>query len=179
MWGFWDGAHWQSNAPIYNADWSLKPSGEAFIDQIYHQWWTNLHEQTPASGDLTLRGFKGKYRLRVACGTTMQEQDVVLDGDKTLTINLQCLSRTRDEIAAENFQVRFEGAQQQVKVQWEGIDNPTSILIFNALGQKVASTNHPAGNGYDFEVAHWPAGIYYVKGEVKGQTVTNKVLIHH
>ena len=30
MWGFWDGDHWLGNAPIYNRDWSLKPSGEVW-----------------------------------------------------------------------------------------------------------------------------------------------------
>src|SRR6478609_4239347 len=30
MWGFWDGAHWHKNAPLYRQDWSLKPAGQAY-----------------------------------------------------------------------------------------------------------------------------------------------------
>lgn len=41
MWGFWDGNHWHQNAPIFNLDWSIKPSGQAYIDKVFNEWWTN------------------------------------------------------------------------------------------------------------------------------------------
>ena len=41
MWGFWDGKHWQNDAPLFNQDWTLKPSGEAYLDLVFHQWWTD------------------------------------------------------------------------------------------------------------------------------------------
>jgi endo-1,4-beta-xylanase len=37
MWGFWDGAHWQNDAPLFNRDWSLKPSGEVFMDYVFNR----------------------------------------------------------------------------------------------------------------------------------------------
>jgi len=30
MWGFWDGNHWKGNAPLFDIDWNLKPSGESY-----------------------------------------------------------------------------------------------------------------------------------------------------
>jgi len=34
MWGFWDAAHWKNDSPIFHQDWSLKKSGQVFIDYV-------------------------------------------------------------------------------------------------------------------------------------------------
>ncbi|MGO4374617.1 endo-1,4-beta-xylanase, partial [Paenibacillus sp. MCAF20] len=59
MWGFWDGAHWQNNAPLFRSDWSLKPSGEEWRKLIYETWWTDSQGITNASGVYEDRGFYG------------------------------------------------------------------------------------------------------------------------
>lgn len=68
MWGFWDGAHWYQNAPLFRLDWTLKPSGQAFIDLVFNEWWTNGSGQTDAGGEYKLRGFKGRYKVTVNAG---------------------------------------------------------------------------------------------------------------
>ena len=65
LWGFWDGHHWLNNAPLYREDWSLKPSGEAYIDLVFHQWWTDEQGRTDSQGQLTTRGFLGDYLITV------------------------------------------------------------------------------------------------------------------
>ncbi len=65
LWGFWDGQHWLNNAPLYREDWSLKPSGEAYIDLVFHQWWTDEQGRTDSQGQLTTRGFLGDYLITV------------------------------------------------------------------------------------------------------------------
>ncbi|TYP73158.1 GH35 family endo-1,4-beta-xylanase [Paenibacillus methanolicus] len=65
LWGFWDGAHWQNNAPLFRGDWSLKPSGEAWRSLIYDTWWTETAGQTDASGVYAARGFYGEYDITV------------------------------------------------------------------------------------------------------------------
>lgn len=66
MWGFWDGAHWQSNAPLYRSDWTLKPSGEEWRRLIYDVWWTDDHGTTDTEGAYRTRGFYGEYDITVA-----------------------------------------------------------------------------------------------------------------
>ncbi len=178
MWGFWDGAHWTNNAPIFNNDWSLKPSGEAFIDQVFHQWWTNTSAQASTSGDVTLRGFRGKYRLRVACGNNIQEQDIVLDGDKTLTVTLNCTTRTREEETDFGFTVQPNLVSNQMAVRWESFQTPTVVEVYNALGQRMVAVQQPLGNAYVFEVSNWPAGVYFVRGDFDGNLVSRQVLVH-
>ena len=179
MWGFWDGAHWLGNAPIYKEDWSLKPSGTAFIDQVFNQWWTNTAAQTPSSGNVTLRGFKGKYRLRVACGTSIQEQDVVLDGDKTVIVNLNCTTRTREAAGEVAFSISPNLVRNQLVANWETPISPSALSVFNALGQLVANVQKPEGSAYVFEVGNWPAGVYVVRGDFGGKNVLRKVVVQH
>lgn len=69
MWGFWDGAHWQHHAPIFNTDWTEKPSGKVYEDLVLHDWWTNADGTTDAAGSYALRGFLGDYEVTVTKGS--------------------------------------------------------------------------------------------------------------
>jgi len=71
MWGFWDGTHWQNDAPIFRQDWSVKPSGAVFIDWVFHKWWTDVEGKTGENGEYIARAFYGDYVV-----------DVEFDGQK-------------------------------------------------------------------------------------------------
>jgi GH35 family endo-1,4-beta-xylanase len=68
LWGFWTGAHWMNNAPIYRRDWTLKPSGEVFFNLVFHRWWTSVDGVTDANGRFETRGFLGDYEIEVRVG---------------------------------------------------------------------------------------------------------------
>jgi len=65
MWGFWDAAHWKRNAPLYRADWSLKPAGEAYRKLVLETFRTNASGKTDAGGKFATRGFFGEYEVVV------------------------------------------------------------------------------------------------------------------
>jgi endo-1,4-beta-xylanase len=65
MWGFWDGSHWFQDAPIFRQDWSLKPSGEVFIDYVFNKWWTNDSGLTGREGRFATRAYYGDYDISV------------------------------------------------------------------------------------------------------------------
>jgi endo-1,4-beta-xylanase len=69
MWGFWDGAHWQSKAPIFNRDWTEKPSGKAYEELVLRDWWTKADATTDAQGSCKVRGFLGDYEITVTSGS--------------------------------------------------------------------------------------------------------------
>lgn len=79
MWGFWDGSHWLNNAPLYNNDWTLKPSGQVYADLVRNLWWTEKNGVTDSSGEYSFRGYKGTYE-----GTVEYEGKV---GRFTVTLN--------------------------------------------------------------------------------------------
>lgn len=63
LWGFWDGAHWMNNAPIFRRDWSVKPSGQAYLDLVHNRWRTDAEGTTGSDGAWLVRGFLGDYTV--------------------------------------------------------------------------------------------------------------------
>lgn len=86
MWGFWDGNHWFENAPLFNLDWSLKPAGQAFIDLVFEEWWTETELMTDAQGKAAIRGFKGVYEITYAKDGELQRDTITLSEDRELTL---------------------------------------------------------------------------------------------
>ncbi len=92
MWGFWDGAHWKDNAPMFDEDWNLKPSGQAFIDLVFNEWWTDKFETTAANGVINTDGYKGKYIIQVNCDEVILDTVDLSDDGIDLVYNCQELS---------------------------------------------------------------------------------------
>ena len=65
MWGFWDGNHWKGNAPMFDMSWNLKPSGFAFNDLVFNQWWTNESGTSASNGEFVTAVFKGEHTITV------------------------------------------------------------------------------------------------------------------
>ena len=86
MWGFWDGAHYGGNAPLFDLNWNLKPGGKPFIDLVFEKWWTPpTSSTTDKSGKIFLRGFKGKYKITITNGDELFVDTISLKSDLKLT----------------------------------------------------------------------------------------------
>ena len=68
IWGFWDGDHWHGDAPLFRSDWSLKPAGEAYLDQVFNKWWTTSEQTADYRGRAAVRGFLGDYEITASYG---------------------------------------------------------------------------------------------------------------
>ena len=90
MWGFWDGAHWFNWAPLYNLDWSLKTSGQAFQQLTQHTWWTNSSGVTDGAGVYQTRAFKGAYQVTIGTGSSACSFNVQLDAGLAITTSSDC-----------------------------------------------------------------------------------------
>ena len=90
LWGFWQGDHWLGNAPIYNLDWTLKPSGQVWRKLIYGDWWTRANGVSNARGAFTTRAFFGDYDLQVSAqGKTARAKIAFPSSKKTVTVVLK------------------------------------------------------------------------------------------
>ena len=78
MWGFWDGSHWLKNAPVFDDDWSVKLSGQQYIDLVYNKWWTQENGKTASDGTFNVKGYYGDYLITAS-----------KDG-KTSTVDVKC-----------------------------------------------------------------------------------------
>ena len=89
MWGFWDGQHDVSNAPLFREDWTLKPSGQAYVDLVFRQWWMEETAKADATGALRTRGFLGQYDIAASAGgkSGLVQADLGKDG-ATIVVTL-------------------------------------------------------------------------------------------
>lgn len=180
MWGFWDGAHWEANSPIFEEDWSLKPSGEAFIDQVFNQWWTDTTAQVNANGQTTVRAFKGKYRVYAVCGNAMKYQDFYLQGDTALTFQLLCTSRVREAEALPGLTVTPTLVQDELRVEWDAGELSGSLhwQVSDAAGRLLNQGQAAAANGkFSLPTAAWPPGMYFLSVANGGQRKTMRVVL--
>ncbi len=65
MWGFWEGANWIPQSSMYRRDWSLTPTGKAYKELIFNEWWTKATGTTDKKGTFTVPAFYGKFRVTV------------------------------------------------------------------------------------------------------------------
>jgi GH35 family endo-1,4-beta-xylanase len=68
MWGFWESAHWKPEAAMFRSDWSIKPNGEAYLDLVFNEWWTEEDVDADALGEALVRAFKGEHEVSVSWG---------------------------------------------------------------------------------------------------------------
>jgi GH35 family endo-1,4-beta-xylanase len=140
MWGFWDGAHWHNNAPMFYEDWTMKPAGQTFIDMVFDEWWTETSGATNEQGAYGLRGFKGKYKITIDCG-----DEVIVDTIE-LNNNLEVI-KTGSELTTD---LHTPGASIGVKVYpnpatglltlEKTTEGPIQILLYTPNGQLVLQT---------------------------------------
>ena len=88
MWGFWDGAHWKKNAPIFRTDWSMKPSGKVWNDLIFKKWDTKVAGKTDDGGRMALRGFKGEYTISIKYKGAAKVLRASLTKDSSVSVKL-------------------------------------------------------------------------------------------
>lgn len=122
LWGFWEGQHWLPDAALFRRDWTIKPSGIAWTNLVFKEWWTDATAIADGAGRANFRGFKGDYVITVTVGGLSQRQAFGLLGDTRLVVTLTNLppalkaTRVEDELRlswpapAPGYQLEGKGA---------------------------------------------------------------------
>ena len=63
QWGFWAGSHYAPAAALWAEDWTIHPHGQAYLDLVFRDWWTDLDLTTDPHGRVAFRGFFGDYEV--------------------------------------------------------------------------------------------------------------------
>lgn len=176
MWGFWDGAHWKSNAPMFEQDWTLKPSGQTFIDLVFDEWWTTGGGQTDSDGKYNIRGYKGTYEITVDCGNG----DVLVDTVELLADQLfvkvdGALVAGVEDAEVLEFNVFPNPAKDYLHIQKANSD-ASQLQIFDAKGVLVFDAQMNSDRltvPLDFGI-----GVFEVVLKVDGHSATRRVLVH-
>jgi endo-1,4-beta-xylanase len=180
MWGFWDGAHWLGNAPIYNQDWSLKPSGTAFIDQVFTKWWTDEKVSTITTGEAKVRGFKGRYKVTVKLPDgKIGTQILDLAKDTAIVIN-NFSTGINDLFFDFNMKLAPNPSVSNLKMTWNDTftNEMAQIQIRNIQGVVVFEKQINLSDGQaDLESFQKISGVYFVSLKTKQRVQTQKLIV--
>lgn len=144
MWGFWENAHWRPDAAMYRSDWSIKPNGEAYLDLVFDEWWTDESLVSDPEGMAELRGFKGDYEITVTLnGETVVLPVTLADGGLQLQVALSILAGDFDsdgDVDGRDFLVWQRNPSVGDLADWQanyGVGSLSSV-------ESVASVPEPA-----------------------------------
>ena len=77
---------WQPAGAMLRKDWTVKPNGQAFMDWVHKEWWTDVTGSTGRDGACTTRGFLGDYRITATVGGKEKTRLVKLAKSGTITV---------------------------------------------------------------------------------------------
>lgn len=176
MWGFWDGAHWHGNAPMFYEDWTLKPAGATFIDLVYNEWWTEESGATNANGIFTLRGYKGAYKITIDCGDEVLVDTIDLRYNTILTKTGSEVSVGLDsdlDIAQAHIYPNPASERLTIEKKYPGA---LMARLYDALGKQVYARRLTADKT-DIPLS-LEAGLYELVLESNGQLIqVEKVVV--
>ena len=183
MWGFWDGAHWQNDAPIFNRDWSLKPSGAVFVDWVLNKWWSEAQGVGDDRGLWTMRGFYGDYEINVRFRDAAHSQTMTFDPDhRVLTVVLN-LDLTPPEpptglVLYQNYPNPFS---EMTRIPF-GLSSGAAVhfQVFNSEGDTVIDRRSRYDDGWHeilIELGALSSGVYYYRLHDGHGAQTRKMLL--
>lgn len=68
QWGFWEGNHWLPQAALWRKDWTIKPSGRAWLKLVKEDWMTKASLRSDRKGAAQVRAFLGTYEVTATVG---------------------------------------------------------------------------------------------------------------
>jgi len=177
-WGYWQGAHWLSNAPFFRLDWSMRPAGQAVADLLFNKWWTNTTTLTNANGIAQIRGFKGKYRVTVSFNGKVGYVDTLnLVENTNLSVALPT-SVGLNDLRAENFKMEFANPVHAASfLNITCSEAPLNVEILSTDGKVVQQLQHP-GLKFNLLSPESP-GLYILRAQLDNKLWVNKKLILH
>lgn len=174
IWGFWDGNHWFQNAPLFNLDWSLKPSGQAFLDLVYEEWWTEADLTTDENGNTGIRGFKGTYEITYTQDGVTKKDTIVLSEDMAITLGTNQTTDITDLQEEAGIKIYPNPAQDQLFIRRE-TTAPVQLSILSADG-KVLSTQRIVAQTMQLPL-NIPSGFYTLIWEEEGRRFYQKLVV--
>ena len=178
--GFWDGKHALEDAPLYDQNWNLKPSGQSFMDLVFKEWWTKETNLTDENGEVGIRAFKGEYEILVTFNNETYSTPLQLKADETLVIELP-IATNIEEIERQNRFMLFPNPSNGVfQLQYDFPQNSELQLeVYDLLGRKlqVFSKNVLPQKMFlhSFELQ---SGAYFVKVRDGQRIMIEKIVVH-
>ena len=170
MWGFWDGAHWKNNAPMYDIDWNLKPAGEGFINKVFDEWWFDETVTLDEEGYLDLRVFKGDYELFLQ--DTNETFDFSLTTDTTATISGSLVIST-SEVDFENEFILFPNPTDGLVTIYNKSDYAFESEVVDQAGRVIMKSGR--SKNHKLDISGLNPGHYFIRIIQDGNSFVKKI----
>jgi hypothetical protein len=175
MWGIWDAIHWRDDSPMFRDDWSLKPSGQAFIDLVFDEWWTDESGETDMDGRYVTRAFLGTHIVIVEHNGTSTTDTILLEGEKTvfnLTLDRPTSTSEHESTYATLGQNQPNPANGITTFAFSVKEaGHARLILYNAVGipiQTLIDNRLSAGiHKYELNVEALPSGTYVYRLETE------------
>lgn len=175
MWGFWDGNHWKDNAPLYDFDWNLKPSGEAFVNKVFDEWWTEENSLSNLDGLASFRPFKGRHKIIVSMGSALTEVEIELNSNNEVDVVIDLTTSVNDFIV-ENVQL----VPNPTNSQGFSIRLPEGeriqVSIFNSRGQEVEQIKMYQNGNLINSITE--PGVYILELSNSHKTISKRLVVN-
>jgi len=175
MWGFWDGNHWKNNAPMFYENWTLKPSGEAFIQKVFNDWWTDETILSDTNGVANFRPFKGKHRITITKGNVSSEIEIELINDETIEVVLDGFSNISDFENNQFVLISNPSIDGTYGIEYPTKYNDVTIEVYD-INSKLVSTHSSVNSGRLIQ-NDMPSGLYLLKIKYSDKEVLRRLIV--
>ena len=187
MWGFWDGAHWRSDAPLFRQDWSLKPSGEAFLDLVFDEWWTRAQGHADQDGVWLVSGHEGTYEVSTAMMDAHGSREVDLLAGDTLDIVLTVTGTSAEQHALHAFSVdpAYPNPAADRTIVSYTIPRPehVTVALYDMLGRRIRhhelGLQMPGRHTFTIEAQTLSSGTYVLRLKAGTHHHTGRISFLH
>ena len=106
----------------------------------------------------------------------------MLNGNKTLVINTQCVVGTREAAAAFGLQAIPTLAHETISLSWDAsaLSGPGVLRVLDFAGRTIAEQSMETSvSEHRFDAGAWPGGAYLIFLENKGRRQWVRVAVAH
>lgn len=162
FWNFWDGATWlNAGSNLFRQDWSMTPAGDAYVDLVFDEWWTDETIFSDATGLAETRAFKGLYEISYICEGITVRDTVNLLTDASLEIVCDNITTGLDQAFRLNLEVFPNPSQGLVQIHSKEVLEAT-IHVHDLNGRSVYQATTSIQN-FALDLSDLAAGIYVLK----------------
>ena len=167
FWNFWDGSTWLNEGTnMFRRDWSRTPAGDAFIELVFKEWWTDESLLTAANGQIDTRVFKGLYEISYESDGVLIRDTIRITEDTNTTIIADNITTATKEVENQApLAVIYPNPVDSHIIIKKTIPGQMTVRLLNMAGQVLQEQWTEAAET-DLYVAHLK-GLFIV--EVKSE----------
>ncbi len=158
---------------MFDLNWNLKPSGEAFNNLVFDEWWTNETKTTNTDGLSTFRPFKGQHKIFIDYNGVTQEVDANITSDTTLTIVFGVTATEEPEVTL--VKIIPNPTQEFIQITLPEELAYVDIDILDITG-KVSQRFEQVSSGSNLDI-DLNSGVYMVRVQSLDQTDYRKLVV--